>query len=66
MVVGPEPETRRNNETAHYWLSPDSGPIAGEAVDVTICIFGPSATTEFPGNVGVSLSWAWCNSWPFL
>ena len=66
MVVGPELETRKNNETAHYWLSADSGPIAGEVVGLTICIFGPSATTEFPGNIGVSLSWAWCSSWPFL
>ena len=65
MVVGPELEIRKNNETAHYWLSPDSGPTAGEVVDVTIFISNPSATPQFPGNVGVSLSWAWYNSWHF-
>ena len=27
MVIGPELETRKNNETAHYWLNADSGPI---------------------------------------
>lgn len=57
---------KKNNLAAHYWVSPDSGLIAAEFVVVNICIFSPSATTEPPGDVGVSLFWAWCNSWPFL